>query len=38
MDCRRLTEVVAARHLDTEISDKLDALHSVAGRACPRED
>ena len=37
IDCRRLTGFVAARHIDTGISGRLDALHSVAGRARARE-
>ena len=34
----RLAGFVEAGHIDPEISDKLDALVSVAGRACLRED
>ena len=37
-DYHRLAGFVEAGHIDPEISDKLDALVSVAGRACLRED
>ena len=35
--CHRLMGVVAARHIDTRISGRLDALHSIAGRGRVRE-